>query len=674
MANRAAYYARFSSEEQEASNSIELQVRTCVAAIQREGWELAPDHMFVDRARSGTTQAGREALQHLRTLAPAHAFDVLVVYRYDRLGRNFLETVELLRELEALGIRVVSATEGESPLVRNILLSVADNFSRQLSEVVRDGMRETALAGYSTGGAPPFGYIRQEVLDPAKRDRQGQPVRKVLWSVEESKAPTVRRIYSLYLEGLGFTRIAMALNAEGLPGPRASTWAPSAIREILHNPTYAGMRAFGRVRKIRLPTGRRSKRPRPRQEWTFVPNAHPAIVSPEIWEQVQAALARAVRRAHPSLGATRRARSGYPLVGLVKCGTCGANFSVDRRHNGAGRLYEDYVCGCRKNRGKVVCANATRISRATLDDRVLTLVKQRLIDPTIRERLRTQAEDLRARAAADARRSRPVLERELSKLEQKIAILVDRLTLLPPDAAHVVGEQLEQFGRKREEVRRKLVEADQLARVADALLVAFGATGRRLLIPASDPAQRSRIVGKAVERVLADLQASSPETVRDRVKAMIRQVTVKADGRVVVDGSWEPVVQEELRRNGDAQTADACVRTTLVPGEGIEPSWAEARGIQRKHSSSTDPCPGQPPDRFVTICPARPDRTKRTLSASSLPGSMARGQAPRSVPPGPSRGSRAATTVPRMMAPGAKTRIALSARGNQNSRSAVRPT
>jgi len=200
----------------------------------------------------------------------------------------------------------------------------------------------------------------------------------------------------------------------------------------------------------------------------LAPSAHRAIVSPDIWEQVQAALARAVRRAHPSPVATRRPRSGYPLVGLVKCGTCGANFTVDRRHNGAGRLYADYVCGCRKNRGKAVCANSIRISRATVDARVFTLVKQRLIDPTIRERLRTQAEALRARAAAEARRSRPALEPDLAKLIRKIDSLVERLALLPPDPARVVGEKLEEFGHEREEIRRKLVEADQMGRVANA--------------------------------------------------------------------------------------------------------------------------------------------------------------------------------------------------------------
>jgi DNA invertase Pin-like site-specific DNA recombinase len=105
-------------------------------------------------------------------------------------------------------------------------------------------MRQTAQAGYSTGGRPPYGYQRHEVVDPHKRDRQGQPVRKALWIVDEAQVPVVRRIFSLYLEGRGIKRIALALNADRIPGPRASNWATSAIREILYNLTYVpGVRA-----------------------------------------------------------------------------------------------------------------------------------------------------------------------------------------------------------------------------------------------------------------------------------------------------------------------------------------------------------------------------------------------------------------------------------------------
>ena len=572
MPTRAAYYARFSSEEQLASNSIELQTQSCLTMIRQQGWELAAECGFVDRARSGTTQAGRDGLQQLREHARVQAFDVLVVYKYDRLGRNFFEMVHLLQELELLEVRVLSATEGNDRLARNILLSVADNYSRQLSEVSRDGMRQTALAGYSTGGRPPYGYQRNEILDPTKRDRQGQPVRKVLWAIDEGQAPTVRRIFALYLDGSGIKRIALALNAEGLPGPRAASWATSAIREILHNPAYAGVRAFGRNRKIRLASGRRSKRPRPAAEWTLVRNAHPAIIAPEVWQRVQAALAAAARKAHPSLGATRQARSRFPLVGLVKCGVCQGNFSVDRRHNGSGRIYEDYVCGCRKDRGKLVCGNATRVPRALLDGRILALVKHRLVDPTIREKLRTRVEALRARAADERTSGRPALVTELAKLERKIATLVDRLALFPPEAARLIGEELEKLGQEQEAVRARLAATEQLDRAASAFLVALG-PGPRLFVPTTDPARRAKLLGKATERILADLDGSSPETLRARLKALVRQVTVQGDGNVVVEGTYEPLAIEALQGADRAAGGDSdAVRRMLVPGVEAPPS------------------------------------------------------------------------------------------------------
>jgi hypothetical protein len=321
--------------------------------------------------------------------------------------------------------------------------------------------------------------------------------------------------------------------------------------------------------------------PRPVPEWTLVPNAHPAIIALEVWQRAQAALAAAARKTHPSLGATRRARSRFPLVGLVKCGVCHGNFSVDRRHNGSGRVYEDYVCGCRKDRGRMVCGNATRVPRALLDARILALVKHRLVDPTIRETLRTRVEALRARRADEMASGRPALGRELATLERKLATLVDRLALLPPEAARLVGEELEKLGQAREAVRARLEATERFDRAASAFLVALG-PGPRLFVPTADPAKRATLLGKATERILADLEDSSPETLRARLKALVRQVTVQGDGKVVVEGTYEPLAIEELEGPDRPAGGDPeAVRRMLVPGERVAPSWGKPRGIIR---------------------------------------------------------------------------------------------
>src|SRR5437899_766673 len=82
-----------------------------------------------------------------------------------------------------------------------------------------------------TGGKV-FGYVNH-------RDGQGY-VRRV---IDEAEAATVRRIFTMYAEGTGLTRIAKKLNAEGVPAPRggSGSWAGTAIRDMLSRSLYRGV-------------------------------------------------------------------------------------------------------------------------------------------------------------------------------------------------------------------------------------------------------------------------------------------------------------------------------------------------------------------------------------------------------------------------------------------------
>jgi site-specific DNA recombinase len=62
----------------------------------------------------------------------------------------------------------------------------------------------------------------------------------------------VRRIFSLYSEGCGMTRIAKRLNADHAPPPRghALGWAPTAIRKMLHRERYRGVIVWNRTQKL----------------------------------------------------------------------------------------------------------------------------------------------------------------------------------------------------------------------------------------------------------------------------------------------------------------------------------------------------------------------------------------------------------------------------------------
>ncbi len=95
-------------------------------------------------------------------------------------------------------------------------------------------------------------------------------------------------------------------------------WHPLTIRRILMNETYTGQTIYRRtkIQYYRDPvTGKKKRRvvDQPKEAWVEIPEATPAIISQELWEQVQRSLA------NPQ----RRVRSGhaiypYPLSGHIR--------------------------------------------------------------------------------------------------------------------------------------------------------------------------------------------------------------------------------------------------------------------------------------------------------------------------------------------------------------------
>src|SRR6185503_15253489 len=99
-AMRAALYARVSTSEQTCDNQL-IELRRYVEA---RGWSGTE---FVDSGVSGTKDR-RPALDALMKDAKRRRFDVLVVWRLDRLGRNLKHLVTLLEDVQAVGIAFVS--------------------------------------------------------------------------------------------------------------------------------------------------------------------------------------------------------------------------------------------------------------------------------------------------------------------------------------------------------------------------------------------------------------------------------------------------------------------------------------------------------------------------------------------------------------------------------------
>ena len=146
---RCAIYARVSTSEQTCDNQL-IELRRYVEA---RGWTGTE---FVDSGVSGVKDR-RPALDALLKDAKRRRFDVLVVWRLDRLGRNLKHLVTLLEDVQAVGIAFVSLGEGidcttaAGRLQLHVLAALAEFERARIAERVRAGLARVRASGKRLG-------------------------------------------------------------------------------------------------------------------------------------------------------------------------------------------------------------------------------------------------------------------------------------------------------------------------------------------------------------------------------------------------------------------------------------------------------------------------------------------------------------------------------------------
>ena len=197
-----------------------------------------------------------------------------------------------------------------------------------------DAMLRKAKAGHVTGGKV-YGYDNHEVLSA-----EGHRLH-VLRVVNPREAELVRQIFDMYAGGLGITRIAKRLNAEGVPAPRQSPrgWAPTAVREILYRPLYKGEIVWNQHQKIVL-GGTKKRRPRDEKDWVRLDAPDLRIITPDLWTSVYARLAKTKGKGKGQ-SAFRDQDSKYLLTGMARCAHCGGPMTIVGQdyHRRKGRFY-----------------------------------------------------------------------------------------------------------------------------------------------------------------------------------------------------------------------------------------------------------------------------------------------------------------------------------------------
>ncbi len=343
---RIATYLRISTDEERQPFSLEAQADRLGAYVPAQpGWRLVLSY----EDRMSGKQLNRPGLA--RALADAHAgrYDLLLVFKVDRLARSVSGLAQVLEALDTAGVAFRSASEPfdtSTPAGRMMvqMLGVFAEFERELIvERTKMGLAKKAAKGEWTGGTPPFGYQ----YDPASR----------LLAPVPAQAAVVQRIFTLYVDrGLGSAVISGLLNDAGQSTGRRCRWTPSRVLEILRNPTYVGRLPFnGEVHQAQ----------------------HAPLVDAEVFAQAQ----RIVAEREQSWRERAANATDYLLTRFLRCGRCGYGFVGTAAH-GNGGAYRYYTCFARQRHGTKRC-DQQRIPADPLEDAILAEVLAALQDGVI---------------------------------------------------------------------------------------------------------------------------------------------------------------------------------------------------------------------------------------------------------------------------------------------------
>ncbi len=547
----AVAYLRRSTDKQEQSIADQ---RSEIERYARErGFRIVRE--YVDDAISGTSADQRPGFQKMVADAPAGGFKAVIVWNSDRFSRGDVTETEHYRFLlRKAGVTVLSVTEDylaregiDGDVLRTVKQFQNRQYSISLSQNTLRGQISSVTAASDPGRPCPYGYDReiigpdgtalyrvrfcpgrirevygrdgqlqakyakgQELLKPGKECK----ARLVLSTPE--RVHTVREIFRLCVDGLGFKGIADELNRRGVIGPRGDFWSFTTIKSMLENPVYQGDLVWNRRTEAKFYAVRegRADRMRPAQEsarvsvtrredWIVVPDAVPAIVDRETWQRAQV-MARKRAAARGGIGHRDRC---WLLTGVLLCGDCGHRYWGEPKRKGRveGRapvITNYYTCGGRRTHGKLICPTPAHIKAGDLESWVLGKLERLVLGDSAG----TQAAIDRIVAllmnedgsAAEVER----LEGELRKVGETVAALT---ASIDPANLALLNDKLTQLRLRKEHLEQELAAARlaspsrdertirqwakrQLAGLADAL------NGRR-----DDEARR--VLGSYVERI-----------------------------------------------------------------------------------------------------------------------------------------------------------------------------
>ncbi|ANA99696.1 phague integrase [Mycolicibacterium phlei] len=296
--NRALIVTRL-SRVTEATTSPERQMEICQGLCNDRGYEVVGHAEDLDVSGSVDPFDRKRRPNTSRWLAnEVEPFDVIVVYRVDRLTRSLRHLQKLVHWAEDNGKLVVSATEPHfdmttpfAPVLIALIGTVAEMELEAIRERNSSAARHNIRAGRWRGGQPPWGYVSSNA--------SGE------WRLvpDPEQVELVNEVVARVLTGEPLQRIAHDLTSRGIPTPKGKAeWNVTPLKRSLTSEAMLGY-VISDFKPLRNDDGSPIIRAEP-------------ILSREVFDRVKVELESRSRRGQPTK------RSSSLLLRVLYCGVC----------------------------------------------------------------------------------------------------------------------------------------------------------------------------------------------------------------------------------------------------------------------------------------------------------------------------------------------------------------
>ena len=317
---KVATFSRTSTDKISQSKSIGNQEDVYKSWIEKNNCVLYKN--YIDEGISGTKGRYRVEWKELIQDGKEKKYDILLSKSYSRFGRNMVETLSAIKELREAGIRIIFIEDNldstKDTTNFGLFSWLAEMESKKTSERIKTVFDNFKEKGKIYNCIAPWGY--------------DYDIEKKNFVINEVEASIIRRIFKLYVQGNGTTRIANILTSEGIKGKNGGVIRGNTIKNTILNEVYVGTLVQGKSEGIDVTISKRNKIEQ--EKWIKHLNNHEAIITYETFIEANKIFkvnSEKAKKHRYSIKGIERSSNASLFSNLLICSNCGASITIRRK-------------------------------------------------------------------------------------------------------------------------------------------------------------------------------------------------------------------------------------------------------------------------------------------------------------------------------------------------------